>query len=55
MDGSAREISEPLLGTFEADIEPKSVYVEVHGPGQIGNVKFRNDGRRSEHAAVYQN
>jgi hypothetical protein len=54
VDRSAREISEPFLGTFKADTEPKSVYVEVHGPGQIGNVKFGNDGRRSEHAAVYQ-
>ena len=54
MDGPARQISEPLLGTFKADTEPKGVYVEVHGPGEIGNVKFGNDGRCSEHAAVYQ-
>jgi hypothetical protein len=54
VDGSARQISEPLLGTFKADAEPKSVYVEAHGPGEIGNVKFGNDGRRNRHAVIYQ-
>ena len=54
MDRPAREISEPLLGTFKANTEPESVYVEVHGSGQISNVKFGNDGRRSEHAAAFQ-
>jgi hypothetical protein len=54
VDGSARQISEPLLRTFKADTEPKNVYVEAHGPGEIGNVKFGNDRRRSEHAAAYQ-
>ena len=54
VDRSARQISEPLLGTFNADTEPKNVYVEAQGPGEIGNVKFGNDGRRSGHAAVYQ-
>jgi hypothetical protein len=53
VDRSAREISEPLLGTFKADTEPESVYVEVHGPGQIGNVEFGNDGRRSGHGPAY--
>jgi hypothetical protein len=54
VDGSARQISEPLLRTFKADTEPKNVYVEAHGPGEIGNVKFGNDRRRNEHAAAYQ-
>jgi hypothetical protein len=54
VDRSARQISEELLGTFDADAEPKNVYVEAHGPGEIGNVKFGNDRRRSEHAAAYQ-
>ena len=54
VDRSARQISEPLLGTFNADTEPKNVYVEAQGPREIGNVKFGNDGRRSGHATVYQ-
>jgi hypothetical protein len=54
MDRSARQINEPLFGTFNADTEPKSVCVEAHGTGEIGNVKFGNDGRRGGHAAVYQ-
>ncbi len=54
VDRSARQISEPLLGTFNADTEPKNVYVEAQGPGEIGNVKFWNDRRRGGHAAVYQ-
>jgi hypothetical protein len=54
VDRSAREISELLLGTFKADTEPKSVYVEGHGSGEIGNVKFGNHGRRSEHGLAYQ-
>jgi hypothetical protein len=54
VDRSARQISEPLLGAFNADTEPKNVYVEAQGPREIGNVKFGNDRRRSGHAAVYQ-
>jgi hypothetical protein len=54
VDRSARQISELLLGTFNADTEPKNVHVEAQGPGEISNVKFGNDGRRSGHAAVYQ-
>jgi hypothetical protein len=54
VDRSARQISEPLLGTFNADTEPESVYVEVHGSGETGNVKFGNDGRRSGHGPAYQ-
>jgi hypothetical protein len=54
VDRSARQISEPLLGTFNADTEPKNVHVEAQGPGEISNVKFGNDGRPSGHAAVYQ-
>jgi len=54
VDRPAREIGEPLLGTFKADTETKSVYIEVHGPGQIGYVKFGNDGRRSGHGPAYQ-
>ncbi len=44
VDRSARQVSEPLLGTFNADIEPKNVGVEAQGPGEIGNVKFGDDG-----------
>jgi hypothetical protein len=51
---SARQINELLLGTFNADTEPKSVHVEPQGPREIGNVEFGNDWRRSGHAAVYQ-
>jgi hypothetical protein len=54
VDGSARQISEPLLRTFKVDAEPKNVHVEAYGSGEIGDVKFGNDGRRSEHAAMYQ-
>src|ERR1700722_5920940 len=50
---SACQINELLLGTFNADAKPKNVHVEAHGPREIGNVKFGNDGRR-RHAAVYQ-
>jgi hypothetical protein len=46
---SARQINEPLFGTFNAETEPKNVYVEADGSGEIGNVKFGNDGRRSGH------
>ena len=52
VDRSACQISEPRLGTFDADTEPEKVYVEAQGPREIGNVKFGNDGRR--HAAIYQ-
>jgi hypothetical protein len=51
---SARQINELLLGTFNADTEPKSVHAEAQGPREIGNVEFGNDWRRSGHAAVYQ-
>jgi hypothetical protein len=51
---SARQINELLLGTFNADAELKNVYVEACGSGEIGDVKFGNDRRRSGHAAVYQ-
>ena len=54
MDGSARKISEPLLGPFKADAKSKSVNVEAQGSAQIGNVEFGNDWRCSEHAAMYQ-
>ena len=54
VDRSPRQINELLLGTFNADPEPKKVYVEAQGPREIGNVKFGNDRRRSGHAAVYQ-
>jgi hypothetical protein len=55
VDGSAGKISEALLGTFKADAEPKSVYVEAQGPSEIGDVKFGNDGWCAErHAGVYQ-
>ena len=54
VDRSAREISEQLLGTFNADTEPENVCVEAQGPREIGNVKFGNDGRGSGHAAMYQ-
>jgi hypothetical protein len=54
VDRSARQISEPLLGTFNADIEPKNVYVEADGSGEVGNVKFGDNWRRSGHAAIYQ-
>jgi hypothetical protein len=55
MDGSAGQISEALLGTLEADTESKSIYVEAQGLSEIGDVKFRNDGRCAErHAGVYQ-
>jgi hypothetical protein len=50
---SACQISELLLGTFNADTEPKNVHVEAQRPGEIGDVKFGND-RRRRHAAVYQ-
>src|ERR1700722_13480815 len=53
VDRSARQISELLLGTFNADTEPKNVHVEAYGPREIGNIKFGNDGRR-RHATVYQ-
>jgi hypothetical protein len=53
VDRSARQISEELLGTFNADTEPKNVHVEAQGPRETGNVKFGNNGRR-RHAAVYQ-
>ena len=46
VDRSARQISEPLLGTFNADTEPKNVHVEAQGRREIGNVKFGNDWRR---------
>jgi hypothetical protein len=54
VDRSARQINEQLLGTFNADTESESVYVEAQGAREIGNVKFGNDRRRSGHAAVYQ-
>ena len=54
VDGSAGQISKPLLGTFNPDTESKNVHVEAYGSGEIGNVKFGNDGRRGRHAAVYQ-
>src|ERR1700683_1961511 len=55
VEGSAGKISEALLGTFKADTEPKSVYVEAQGPSEIGDVKFGNDGWGAErHAGVYQ-
>jgi hypothetical protein len=54
VNGSARQISEPLLRTFKVDAEPENVHVEAYGSGEIGDVKFGNDGRRSEHAAMYQ-
>src|SRR5664279_1995011 len=54
VDRSARQISELLLGTFNANTEPENVYVETQGPREIGNVKFGNDGRRCGHGAVYQ-
>ena len=54
VDSPARQISEPLLGTFNADTEPKNVYVEAYGSREIGNIKFGNDWRRSRHAIVYQ-
>ena len=53
--GSAAKISEALLGTFKADTEPKSVYVEAQGPSEICDVKFGNNKRCAErHAGVYQ-
>jgi hypothetical protein len=54
VDRSAGQISEQLLGTFNADPEPKNVYVEADGSREIGNVKFGDDGRHSGHAAMYQ-
>jgi hypothetical protein len=54
VDGSARQISEQLLGTFNADPEPKDIYVEADGSREIRNVKFGDDGRHSGHAAMYQ-
>jgi hypothetical protein len=53
VDRSARQISEELLGTFNADTEPKNVHVEADGSGEIGDVKFGND-RRRRHVSVYQ-
>jgi hypothetical protein len=53
VDRSARQISEQLLGTFNADTEPENVCVEAQGPREIGDVKFGNDGRDG-HAAMYQ-
>jgi hypothetical protein len=54
VDGSARQISEPLLRTFKVDAEPENVHVEAYGSGEIGDVKLGNDRRHSEHAAMYQ-
>ncbi len=54
VDRSARQISEQLLGTFNTDTEAKNVYIEADRSGEIGDVKFGNDGRRSGHAAAYQ-
>jgi hypothetical protein len=54
VDGSARQMSEPLLRTFKVDAEPENVHVEAYRSGEIDDVKFGNDGRRSEHGAMYQ-
>ncbi len=54
VDRSARQISKPLLGTFNADTEPKNVHIEAYRSAEIGNVKFGNDRRRGRHAAIYQ-
>jgi hypothetical protein len=53
VDRSARQINEALLRTFNPDAEAKNVHVEAYGSREIGDVKFRDDGRRG-HAPVYQ-
>lgn len=53
VDGSSGKISEALLRTFKADTEPKNIYIEAQRSGEIGNVKFGDDGRCTErHARV---
>jgi hypothetical protein len=54
VNGSARQVSEPLLRTFKVDAEPENVHVEAYGSGEIGDVKFGNDRRRVEHASMHQ-
>jgi hypothetical protein len=54
VDRSARQISEALFRTLNADSEPENLHVEADGSKEVGNVKFWNDGRHSGHAAIYQ-